>query len=74
MALQTALAQGSCSNAQQEAASVMTEVAHPWIICPWAESRLASGAPLVHIPSEDFHPVALKWYQDEQKQLNDVAT
>jgi hypothetical protein len=73
-ALQTAVTKGGSSEAQQEAASVMTEVAHPWTIRRWTESRLASGAPLVYIPSEDFHPVALEWSQEEQKQLNDVAT
>jgi hypothetical protein len=39
-------------------------------------NRVAAGkdTPLVYTPSEDFHPVMFKWSQEDQKQLNDVAT
>jgi hypothetical protein len=73
-ALPTTVAKGSSSEAQLEAASVITEVAHTWAICRWTVSQLATGAPLVHILLKDFHPVAVEWYQEEQKQLEDVVT
>ena len=70
--LQTTVPKKSSSEAQQEATSVMREVAHPWTIRRWTELWLASSSLLVYIPLEDFHPVMLEWSQEKQKQLDNV--
>ena len=53
------------SDEQQAAARAMIEVVRPWTICRWTESKLASGAPLVAIPTEIVHQVTLEWTPEE---------
>jgi hypothetical protein len=58
---------------QKEAAMRLIDVARPWTIRRWAESRLASGAPLANIPQEEIHHVRLQWTPEEQEQLSTVV-
>ena len=53
----------------QEAGQAMIDVLRPWIIRRWAELKLASGAPLISMPSEIVHQVRLEWTAEEQEFL-----
>jgi len=55
-------------DAQQNAAHQMIQIAKPWMIRRWSESKLASGKPLVQIPKENAQLVDLK--RTEHKQTN----
>jgi len=56
-------------DAQQDAAHQMIQIAKPWTIRRWSESKLANGKPLVQIPKENAHLVDLEWTEDEQAEL-----
>ena len=61
------------SDEQQAAAQAMIEVVRAWTIRRWTESKLASGAPLVAIPTKIVHQVTLEWTPEEQEHLASVA-
>jgi hypothetical protein len=52
-------------DAQQDAAHRMIQIAQPWTIRRWSESKLANVKPLVPIPKEHAHLVDLQWTEDE---------
>jgi len=47
-------------DAQQDAAHRMIQIAKPWTIRRWSESKLANGKPLVRIPKENAPLVDLE--------------
>ena len=53
-------------DAQRDAAQQMIQIAKPWIIRRWSESKLGNGKPLVRISKENAHLVDLEWNDDEQ--------
>jgi hypothetical protein len=55
--------------AQQDAAHRMIQIAKPWTIQTWSESKLAKEKPVVPIPKEHTHLVDLEWSEDEQAPL-----
>jgi len=55
---------------QQDAAHRMIQIAKPWTMRRWSESKLANGQPLNPIPKENAHLVDLEWTEDEQAKLN----
>jgi hypothetical protein len=55
--------------AQHDAAHRMIQIAKPWTIRRWSESKLATGKPLVRIPKENAPLVDLEWTEDEQAKL-----
>jgi hypothetical protein len=59
--------------AQQDAAHRMIQIAKPWTIRRWSESKLANGKPLVRIPKENAHLVDLEWTEDEQAKLKTLV-
>jgi hypothetical protein len=59
--------------AQQDAAHWMFEIAKPWIIRRWSESKLANGKPLVRTPKDNAHLVDLEWTEDEQAKLQTLV-
>jgi len=54
---------------QQNAVYQMIQIAKPWMIRRWLESKLADGTPLVPIPKYNAHLKDLKWTEDEQAKL-----
>jgi len=50
--------------AQQDAAHRMIQIAKPWTIRRWSESKLANGKPLVRILKENAHLIDLEWTED----------
>jgi hypothetical protein len=60
-------------DAQQDAAHRMIQIAKPWTIRRWSESKLANGKPLVRIPKENAHLVDLEWTEDEQAKLKSLV-
>jgi len=56
--------------AQQDAAHRMIQIAKPWTMRRWSESKLANGKPLLQIPKENAHLIDLKWTEDEQAKRN----
>jgi len=60
-------------NPQQDAAHRMIQIAKPWKIRRWSESKLANGKPLVRIPKENAHLLDLEWTEDEQAKLKTVV-
>jgi len=58
---------------QQDAAHQMIQIAKPWTIRRWSESKLPNGKPLVQIPSETAHLVDLEWTEDEQAKLKTLV-
>ena len=54
---------------QQDAAHRMIQIAKPWTIRQWSESKLANGKPLVRIPKENAHLIDLEWTEKEQAHL-----
>jgi len=46
--------------AQQDAAHRMCQIAKPWTVRQWSESKLANGKPLVQIPQEKAHLIDLE--------------
>ena len=71
--LELSVKRGDPVEDQKTAATNMITVARPWTIRRWAESRLASGAPLANIPQEMTHQVPLQWSTEEQAQLKKVV-
>jgi len=59
--------------AQQDAAHWMIEIAKPWTIRRWSESKLANGTTLVRIPKDNAHLVDPKWTADEQAKLKTIV-
>jgi hypothetical protein len=59
--------------AQQDAAHRMIQIAKPWTIRRWSESKLANGKPLVRIPKENAHLVDLEWTEEEQAHLKTLV-
>ena len=55
--------------AQQDAAHRMIQIAKPWMIRRWSESKLGNGKPLVRIPKEYAHLIDLEWTEEEQAHL-----
>jgi len=60
-------------DAQQDAAHRMIQIAKPWTIRRWSESKLANGKPLVGIPKENAHLVDLEWTEEEQAKLKTLV-
>jgi len=60
-------------NAQPDAAHRMIQIAKPWTIRRWSESKLANGKPLVRIPKENAHLVDLEWTEEEQAKLKTLV-
>jgi len=56
-------------NAQRDAAHWMIQIAKPWTIRRWAETKLTNGKPLVWILMEYAHLVDLRWTEEEQAKL-----
>jgi hypothetical protein len=56
-------------DAQQDAAHRMIQIAKPWTIRRWSESKLANEKPRVQIPKGNAHLVDLKWTEEEQAKL-----
>ena len=69
MDIQCAVSKDLPTHEQQAAAQAMIDVIRPWTICQWTESKLASGAPLISIPTEIVHQVVLEWTAEEQERL-----
>ena len=59
--------------AQQDAAYQMIQIAMPWTIRRWPESKPANRKPLVRIPKEDAHLIDLQRTEDEQAKLKTLA-
>jgi len=53
-------------DAHQDAAHRMIQIAKPWTLSRWSESKMASGKPLVRIPKENAHLVDPEWTEEEQ--------
>jgi len=60
-------------DSQQDAAHRMIQIAKPWAIRRWSESKLANGKPLIWIPKENAHLVDFQWTEDEQAQLKTLV-
>ena len=58
---------------QQDVAHRVIQIAKPWMIRRWSESKLANGKPLVWIPTEDAHLIDLEWTQEEQAHLKTLV-
>jgi len=58
---------------QHDPAHRMIQIARPWTISRWSESKLANRKPLVWIPTENAHLVDLKWTEDEQGKLKTLV-
>jgi hypothetical protein len=52
-------------DAQQDAVHRKIQIAKPWTIRRWSESKVANGKPLLRIPNENAHLVDLEWTEDE---------
>jgi hypothetical protein len=59
--------------AHHDAAHRMIQIANPWTIRRWSESKLANEKPLVRIPKDHPHLVDLEWTEDEQAKLKAVV-
>jgi hypothetical protein len=44
----------------------MFQIAKPWMIRRWSESKLGNGLPPVQIPQENAQFVYLEWTDEEQ--------
>jgi hypothetical protein len=60
-------------DAQQDAAHRMIQIAMPWTISRWSESKLVNGKPLVRIRKENAPLVDLEWTEKEQAQLKTLV-
>ena len=56
-------------DAQRDAAHQMIQIANPWKIRRWSESKLTNGKPLVRTPEEKAHLIDLEWTEEEQAHL-----
>jgi len=59
--------------AQQHAVHRMIQIAKPWTIRRWSESKIGNGKPLVQIPKETAHLVDLEWTDEEQAKLKTLV-
>jgi len=55
--------------AQPDAAHQIIQIAKPWTMRTWSESKLANRKPPLRIPKENPHLIDLKWNEDEQAKL-----
>ena len=69
MDIQRAVSMNHPAHEQLAAAQAMIDVVRPWTIRRWTESKLASGAPLISIPTEIIHHVLHEWTAEEQERL-----
>jgi hypothetical protein len=60
-------------DAQQGAANRMIQMAKPWTIRRWSESKLANGKPLVWIPKVNANLVDLEWTEEEHAMLKTLV-
>jgi hypothetical protein len=60
-------------DAQQDAAHRMIQIAKPWTISRWSESKLGNRKPLVRIPKENAHLDDLEWTEDEEAKLQTLV-
>jgi hypothetical protein len=60
-------------DAPQDAAHQMIQIAKPWTIRRWSESKLANGKPLGQIQKENAHLVDLEWTEEEQAELKTLV-
>jgi hypothetical protein len=51
----------------------MIQIAKPWTMRRWSESKLTNGKPLVQIPKENAHLVDLEWTEQEQAELKTLV-
>jgi len=56
-------------DAKQDVAHQMIDIAKPWTIRRWSESKFANGKPLARIPKENAHLVDPELTEDEQAKL-----
>jgi hypothetical protein len=59
--------------AQQDAAHWMIQIAKPWTIRSWSESKLTNAKPLFQIPTVNAHLVDLEWIEQEQAHLKTLV-
>jgi len=52
-------------DAEQDAAHRMIQIANPWTIGRWSESKVTNGKPLVRILNINAHLVNLEWTEDK---------
>jgi len=60
-------------DAQHDAAHQRIQIAKPWRIRRWSESKLANGKPLLRLLKENAHLVDLEWTEDEQAKLKTLV-
>ena len=60
-------------NTQQDAAHRMIQVAIPWTMRRWSESKLANVIPLVRIAKQHAHLVDLEWTEEEQAKVKTLV-
>jgi hypothetical protein len=58
---------------QHHAAHQMIQIAKPWTIWRWSESKLGKGKPLVQIQKENPQLGDLEWTEDEQAKLKTIV-
>ena len=58
--IQRAVSKDLPAHEQQAAVQAMIDIVRPWTIRRWTESKLASGALLISIPTEIVHQVLLE--------------
>jgi len=58
---------------QQNAVHWMVQIAKPWTIRRWSESKLVNGKSLVRIPKENLHLINLEWNEDEQAKVKTLV-
>jgi len=58
---------------QQDAAHRIIQIAKPWTIRRWSESKLANGKPHVWIQKENAHLLDLEWDEDEEAKLKTLV-
>jgi len=59
--------------AQQDVAHQMSQIAKPWTIRRWSESKLANGKPPIRIPQENVHLIDLESTEEEQAHLKTLV-
>ena len=59
--------------AQQDAVHRVIQIAKPWMIRQWSQSKLANGKPLFCIPTENTHLIDLEWTEEVQVHLKTLV-
>jgi len=59
--------------AQQNGVHQMIQIAKPWTIRRWSESKLANGKPLIQILKETVNLINLESTEDEQPKLKTLV-